>query len=492
MLEQQESPSQSQKDGHTTDMTQLEGIRQKVFTDRYSLKDAAGQPLEFYPEQLWARVARGIAAVETTEEKRAEWEKRFFETLVDFQFVPGGRIFAGAGSGHQVTFYNCFVVPSPEDSRQGILDNLKVMTEIMARGGGVGINLSTLRPRGSYIKTVNGTASGPCSWAQLYSVATGDVIQQGGRFGPDEYITTDRGLISAKELAYRLDNGEPIRAQTHKGLRPFTHVFHNGVKDLYEVTTSRGYQVCVTMDHKMGVLRNGEIATIPLRELEEGDEILLLLGEGTSDGTPQVSLTASPYIRSKMRTTLNEKVTLPTHLTPELAYLLGYFYGDGHVIRGKKVSWQDEKGISLTVANTQPDVQERLVALIRNLFSLEPVADPGDGACTVIRTYSRVLIEWLQENGLLKQNSEAVRVPKAIFQSPSAVVGAFIGGYFEADGCDRDQKGGYGIDSVSGEMLKDMQLLLLRKWYRCPYCIARPQCTGLATNLSPHRHRSSV
>ncbi|MBV9257872.1 MAG: adenosylcobalamin-dependent ribonucleoside-diphosphate reductase, partial [Ktedonobacteraceae bacterium] len=79
-----------------------------------------------------------------------------------------------------VVVSNCFVIPSPEDSRQGILDNLKLMTEIMARGGGVGINLSTLRPRGSYIKTVNGTASGPCSWAQLYSVATGDVIQQGG------------------------------------------------------------------------------------------------------------------------------------------------------------------------------------------------------------------------------------------------------------------------------------------------------------------------
>jgi ribonucleoside-diphosphate reductase alpha chain len=79
-----------------------------------------------------------------------------------------------------VVVSNCFVIPSPEDSRQGILDNLKIMTEIMARGGGVGINLSTLRPRGSYIRTVNGTASGPCSWAQLYSVATGDVIQQGG------------------------------------------------------------------------------------------------------------------------------------------------------------------------------------------------------------------------------------------------------------------------------------------------------------------------
>ena len=161
-------------------MTQLEGIRQKVFMDRYSLKDPSGQPLEFYPEQLWARVARGIASVEKTEELQAYWEKRFYEALTNFQFVPGGRILAGAGSGHQVTFYNCYVIPSPEDSRQGILDNLKTMTEIMARGGGVGINLSTLRPRGSYIKTVNGTASGPCSWAQLYSVATGDVIQQGG------------------------------------------------------------------------------------------------------------------------------------------------------------------------------------------------------------------------------------------------------------------------------------------------------------------------
>src|SRR5690348_10532912 len=180
MLEQEQPTTKTEKNTSSQKMTQLEGIRQKVFMDRYSLKDPSGQPLEFYPEQLWARVARGIAEVETTPEKQAYWEKRFYDTLSDFQFVPGGRILAGAGTGHQVTFYNCFVIPSPEDSRQGILDNLKVMTEIMARGGGVGINLSTLRPRGSYIKTVNGTASGPCSWAQLYSVATGDVIQQGG------------------------------------------------------------------------------------------------------------------------------------------------------------------------------------------------------------------------------------------------------------------------------------------------------------------------
>src|SRR5579883_1147810 len=283
MSEQQKVAAQIAQDAKTpevTAMTQLEGIRQKVFMDRYSLKDASGNALEHYPEQMWARVARGIAEVEQTPEARAEWEKKFYESLENFQFVPGGRILAGAGSGHQVTFYNCYVISSPEDSRQGILDNLKLMTEIMARGGGVGINLSTLRPRGSYIKTVNGTASGPCSWAQLYSVATGDVIQQGGCFGPGERIVTDRGLIPAKELADRLDAGEAIQAQTHKGLRPFTSVFRNGIKDLYEVTTLHGYHVRVTLEHKMGVLRNGEIVTIPLRDLKEGNEILLLFGEG--------------------------------------------------------------------------------------------------------------------------------------------------------------------------------------------------------------------
>jgi ribonucleoside-diphosphate reductase alpha chain len=262
---------------------QLQGIRQKVFMDRYSLKDERGNPLEFHPEQMWQRVARGIAEVEQTPEKRAEWEKLFYDVLTDFQFVPGGRILAGAGTGHQVTFYNCFCIPGPEDSRSGILDNLKIMTEIMARGGGVGINLSTIRPRGSYIKTVNGTASGPCSWAQLYSVATGDVIQQGGCFGPDEHIATDKGLICAQELANRLDQGEIIQAQTHKGFYPFTAVFRNGIQDLYKVTTSRGYSIRVTLDHKMGIPHKGKIETIRLKYLNIGNEIVLLDEQGQGD-----------------------------------------------------------------------------------------------------------------------------------------------------------------------------------------------------------------
>lgn len=157
----------------------LEGVRQQVFLDRYSLKDKKGKPIEKTPDEMWKRVARGIAHVEE-KEVRKKWEKRFYEAMKDFKFVPGGRVLAGAGTGFDVTFYNCFVLPSPQDSRDGILDNLKAMIEIMARGGGVGINLSSLRPKGARVRKVNGFSSGPCNWAEMYSLATHDIIQQGG------------------------------------------------------------------------------------------------------------------------------------------------------------------------------------------------------------------------------------------------------------------------------------------------------------------------
>ncbi len=157
----------------------LDGVRQKVFLDRYSLKDEAGNPLEQTPEEMWKRVAKGIARVEK-KTVRKEWEEKFYKVMEDFKFLPGGRILAGAGTGFDVTYFNCFVIPNPPDSRGGIMENLTQMIEIMAHGGGVGLNLSGLRPRGSRVKKVNGFSSGPMNWAELYSLATKDIVQQGG------------------------------------------------------------------------------------------------------------------------------------------------------------------------------------------------------------------------------------------------------------------------------------------------------------------------
>jgi ribonucleoside-diphosphate reductase alpha chain len=157
----------------------FDGVRQKVFLDRYALKGEDGELIEHTPEEMWARVAKGIA-INEKKSKRAHWEKEFYRVLEDFKFVPGGRILSGAGTGYQVTYFNCFVIPSPKDSRHGILESLGQLIEIQSRSGGVGLNLSSLRPRGARVKKVNGTSSGPVNWATLFSVATHDIVQQGG------------------------------------------------------------------------------------------------------------------------------------------------------------------------------------------------------------------------------------------------------------------------------------------------------------------------
>ncbi len=141
------------------------------------------KPIELRVEQMMDRVARGAAAVETTAELQEDWAEEFRWLLDDFKFTPGGRILTACGTDQSLTFYNCYVIPSPVDSRDGIFETLSQMAEIMSRGGGVGINLSTLRPRYAYVKGVNGRSSGSVSWGGLYSFVTGLIEQGGSRRG---------------------------------------------------------------------------------------------------------------------------------------------------------------------------------------------------------------------------------------------------------------------------------------------------------------------
>ncbi len=169
------------------------------------------KPIETKPEQMMDRVARGVAEVEATPEKRKQWEKEFRWLLDDWKFVPGGRILTAAGTDQELTFYNCYVVPSPQDSREGIMTTLTQMTEIMSRGGGVGMNLSTLRPRQAYVKGVNGRSSGSVSWGALYSFVTGLIEQGGSRRGALMLILNDWhpdifDFINSKREAGKITN----------------------------------------------------------------------------------------------------------------------------------------------------------------------------------------------------------------------------------------------------------------------------------------------
>ncbi|AQZ45694.1 adenosylcobalamin-dependent ribonucleoside-diphosphate reductase [Paenibacillus larvae] len=139
--------------------------------------------IEKTPDEMWDRLAKAMASVEKTDAKRQEWTEKFRYILDEWKLVPGGRIAAGADASDELTLFNCYVIPSPHDSRGGIMATLSEMTEIMSRGGGVGINLSSLRPRRAIVKGVNGSSSGAVSWGGLFSYTTGLIEQGGSRRG---------------------------------------------------------------------------------------------------------------------------------------------------------------------------------------------------------------------------------------------------------------------------------------------------------------------
>jgi len=129
----------------------------------------------------WRRVARALAAVERKDV--AIWESRFFSILQDFKFLPGGRIQAGAGTDRTVTLFNCFVMGRVDDSIPGIFRALQEAAVTMQQGGGIGVDFSTLRPRGIQAKSAGSIASGPVSFMEVWDSMCGTILSTGARRG---------------------------------------------------------------------------------------------------------------------------------------------------------------------------------------------------------------------------------------------------------------------------------------------------------------------
>lgn len=168
----------------------LEGEAAETGIMTLSLNDIE-KPMELYYEQIAKRNAAGLAAVEPTPERQAYWFYEFYKVLKDQDFVPAGRVLYGAGAGTDVTYFNCYVMPYPKDSREGISEHRGIVMEIMSRGGGVGTNGSTLRPRNTLARGVNGKSSGSISWMDDIANLTHLVSQGGSRRGAQMLMLAD-------------------------------------------------------------------------------------------------------------------------------------------------------------------------------------------------------------------------------------------------------------------------------------------------------------
>ena len=181
----------------------LQVISQDILLEKYA-KDG-----ETTQEDIYARVARGLASVEAPE-ARGLYEQAFFQNMLAGA-IGAGRIMSAAGTAIQATLINCFVQPVgdciqgvDDEGYPGIYEALKQAAETMRRGGGVGYDFSHIRPRGAEVRGTASLASGPCSYIDVFDHSCATVESAGSRRGaqmgvlridhPDvlEFITAKR------------------------------------------------------------------------------------------------------------------------------------------------------------------------------------------------------------------------------------------------------------------------------------------------------------
>src|SRR6202045_2360300 len=120
-------------------MPSVASISQQIWDMKYRLKGPDGGALDKTIEDTWRRGAAALA-------------EPFYQAMEGFKFLPAGRIVAGAGSGRNVTLFNCFVMGAIPDDMFGIFTHLREAALTMQQGGGIGYDFSTLRPKGAPVK----------------------------------------------------------------------------------------------------------------------------------------------------------------------------------------------------------------------------------------------------------------------------------------------------------------------------------------------------
>ena len=156
-------------------------ITTDVLIEKYAKNGETSQ------EQIFQRVAKGVAKVEKNQQLRKEWEKKFYDNMVAGA-VGAGRIMSAAGSEVAATLLNCFVQyvgdcidGFDENGLPGIYEALRQSACTMQKGGGVGYNFSNIRPKGSLVKSVQSYASGPCSYMDIFDASCKTIESAGSR-----------------------------------------------------------------------------------------------------------------------------------------------------------------------------------------------------------------------------------------------------------------------------------------------------------------------
>lgn len=214
----------SQEEAYQSSLAYFKGddLAAQVWVNKYALKDSEGNIYELNPDDMHCRIAKEISRIEKKYPNPLS-EKEVYDLIKNFKYiVPQGSPMAGIGNPYQIaSLSNCFVIGNEgnSDSYGGIMKIDQEQVQLMKRRGGVGHDLSHIRPKGSAVKNSALTSTGLVPFMERYSNSTREVAQDGRRGAlmlsvsinhPDaeDFIDAkmEQGKVTGANVSVRIDD----------------------------------------------------------------------------------------------------------------------------------------------------------------------------------------------------------------------------------------------------------------------------------------------
>ena len=158
-------------------------LARDIFEKKYYVRNLKNDPVETRPEHVFKRLAAFLGSLEESPLRQDEAAERYYKMMYQGYFMPGGRVIAGAGDLYRVkTLANCFVTQIEGDNIESIYNAAYDCARTYSYGGGIGVDISSLRPKDAVVHNAANKSTGAVSFMELFSLTTG-LIGQSGRRG---------------------------------------------------------------------------------------------------------------------------------------------------------------------------------------------------------------------------------------------------------------------------------------------------------------------